>query len=128
MRIVLDKKLIAIAAPALQHGEPVVANFLITNQDRSVGAMLSNEVSKIYLGTGLPADTVHVKFDGTAGQSFGAFTTKGITFELAGDANDYFGKGLSGGKLILYPHKKSIYNPAKNSIAGNVAFFRSHRW
>jgi glutamate synthase (NADPH/NADH) large chain len=120
---VLDKKLITTAAPALKLGEAITATFPITNQDRSVGAMLSNEVSKIYLGTGLPTDTIHVKFEGTAGQSFGAFTAKGISFELEGDANDYFGKGLSGGKLILYPNKKSTYNPARNIIVGNVAFF-----
>ena len=85
--------------------------------------MLSNEISKIYLGPGLPADTVHVKFAGTAGQSFGAFVTGGVTFELEGDANDYFGKGLSGGKLILYPSAAATFNPSKNIIVGNVAFF-----
>lgn len=120
---VLDKKLIKAAESALKDVNAVKASFTITNQDRAVGAMLSNEVSKIYLGPGLPKDTIHYHFTGTAGQSFGAFTTGGITFELEGDANDYFGKGLSGGKLILYPHKKSTYNPAKNIIVGNVAFF-----
>jgi glutamate synthase (NADPH/NADH) large chain len=120
---VLDKKLIKAAESALKDVNPVKASFTITNQDRAVGAMLSNEVSKIYLGPGLPKDTIQYHFTGTAGQSFGAFTTGGITFELEGDANDYFGKGLSGGKLILYPHKKSTYNPAKNIIVGNVAFF-----
>jgi glutamate synthase (NADPH/NADH) large chain len=88
-----------------------------------VGAMLSNEISKIYLGPGLPADTVQMKFTGTAGQSFGAFVTGGVTFELEGDANDYFGKGLSGGKLILYPSATATFNPSKNIIVGNVAFF-----
>ncbi|UXE65766.1 MAG: glutamate synthase large subunit [Chryseotalea sp. WA131a] len=120
---VLDKKLIKAAESALKDVNPVKASFTISNQDRAVGAMLSNEVSKIYLGPGLPKDTINYHFTGTAGQSFGAFTTGGITFELEGDANDYFGKGLSGGKLILYPHKKSTYNPAKNIIVGNVAFF-----
>jgi glutamate synthase (NADPH/NADH) large chain len=120
---VLDKKLIQLAAPALKDVEPVRGEFKITNQDRSVGAMLSNEISKIFLGPGLPKDSVHVKFNGTAGQSFGAFTTGGVTFELEGDANDYFGKGLSGGKLILYPEKKITFNPSKNIIVGNVAFF-----
>jgi glutamate synthase (NADPH) large chain len=85
--------------------------------------MLSNEISKIYLGPGLPKDTVHIKFNGTAGQSFGAFVTGGVTFELEGDANDYFGKGLSGGQLILYPPAKANFNPARNIIVGNVAFF-----
>ena len=120
---VLDKKLIKAAESALKDVNPVKASFTISNQDRAVGAMLSNEVSKIYLGPGLPKDTIQYHFTGTAGQSFGAFTTGGITFELEGDANDYFGKGLSGGKLILYPNKKSTYNPAKNIIVGNVAFF-----
>jgi glutamate synthase (NADPH/NADH) large chain len=120
---VLDKKLIQLAQPTLKNVEPVKGEFRISNQDRSVGAMLSNEISKIYLGPGLPKDSVHVKFTGTAGQSFGAFTTGGVTFELEGDANDYFGKGLSGGKLILYPEKKITFNPSKNIIVGNVAFF-----
>ena len=120
---VLDKKLIQLAEPALKNVDAVNGEFKITNQDRSVGAMLSNEISKIFLGPGLPEDSIHVKFNGTAGQSFGAFTTGGVTFELEGDANDYFGKGLSGGKLILYPEKKITFNPSKNIIVGNVAFF-----
>jgi len=120
---VLDKKLIRLAQPALKEVMPVTGEFVITNQDRSVGAMLSNEISKIFLGPGLPADTIHIKFKGTAGQSFGAFTTGGVTFELEGDANDYFGKGLSGGRLILYPDQKIAFNPSKNMIVGNVAFF-----
>jgi glutamate synthase (NADPH/NADH) large chain len=120
---VMDRKLIEIARPALEHGEAVKNNFRITNQDRAVGTMLSNELSKVYRDSGLPADSIHFTFKGTAGQSFGAFTSKGMTFELEGEANDYFGKGLSGGKLILYPPKNITYNPAKNIIAGNTAFF-----
>lgn len=120
---VMDRKLITLAKPALKDATHVQGEFKITNQDRAVGAMLSNEISKIYLGPGLPEDTVHVKFTGTAGQSFGAFTTGGVTFELEGDANDYFGKGLSGGKLILYPSPQATFNSSKNSITGNVAFF-----
>ncbi len=120
---VMDRKLITLVKLALKDATPVQGEFKITNQDRAVGAMLSNEISKIYLGPGLPEDTVHVKFTGTAGQSFGAFTTGGVTFELEGDANDYFGKGLSGGKLILYPSPQATFNSSKNSIAGNVAFF-----
>lgn len=120
---VLDRKLIELAQPALKNATPVIGEFKITNQDRAVGTMLSNEISKIYLGPGLPEDTIHLKFNGTAGQSFGAFVTGGVTFELEGDANDYFGKGLSGGKLILYPSPKATFNSSKNSIAGNVAFF-----
>ncbi|HMR56053.1 MAG TPA: glutamate synthase subunit alpha, partial [Cyclobacteriaceae bacterium] len=120
---VLDRKLIKLAKPALTKAERVQGEFVITNQDRAVGAMLSNEISKIYLGPGLPADTVQIKFNGTAGQSFGAFVTGGVTFELEGDANDYFGKGLSGGKMILYPSTTATFNPSKNIIVGNVAFF-----
>jgi glutamate synthase (NADPH/NADH) large chain len=120
---VLDRTLIKTAESALKSGKAVQAEFTIANQDRGVGAMLSNEVSKVYKGEGLPADTIHFKFTGTAGQSFGAFAAKGLTFELEGDANDYFGKGLSGGKLILYPDKSITYNPSKNIIVGNVAFF-----
>jgi len=120
---VLDRKLIAKAQVSLTNVEVVQDSFTISNQDRAVGAMLSNEISKIYGGPGLPKDTIQYKFTGTAGQSFGAFTTGGVTFELEGDANDYFGKGLSGGKLILYPNRKSTYNAAKNIIVGNVAFF-----
>ncbi|MBS1558124.1 MAG: glutamate synthase large subunit [Bacteroidetes bacterium] len=120
---VLDTELIKLAKPALQQAENVKGEFNITNQNRSVGAMLSHEISKIYRGSGLPKDTIHIKFHGTAGQSFGAFTVGGVTFELVGDANDYFGKGLSGGTLILYPHPSSQFNPSKNMIVGNVAFF-----
>jgi len=119
----LDHELIQLAQPALQTGESVKGQFDISNQHRAVGTMLSNEVSKVYKGQGMREDTVHYKFTGTAGQSFGAFMAAGVTFELEGDANDYFGKGLSGGKLILYPHRNSQFNPAKNIVVGNVAFF-----
>jgi glutamate synthase (NADPH/NADH) large chain len=120
---VLDRTLINLAKPALEHSEAVQGNFLITNQNRSVGTMLSNEISKVYRGVGLPTDTINFKFTGTAGQSFGAFAAPGIKFELEGDANDYFGKGLSGAKLILYPAKNITYNASKNIIVGNTAFF-----
>jgi glutamate synthase (NADPH/NADH) large chain len=120
---VLDRQLIRESSPALEQAMAVKKTFNISNQDRSVGAMLSNEVSKKYKGEGLPEDTIHVQFRGTAGQSFGAFVTRGITFKLEGDANDYVGKGLSGGRLIVYPPAASTFNPSKNSIIGNVAFF-----
>jgi glutamate synthase (NADPH/NADH) large chain len=120
---VLDRTLIKVAQPALHANENVQGVFKITNQDRAVGAMLSNEVSNLYKGAGLPEGKIHYRFKGTAGQSFGAFVAPGITFELEGDANDYFGKGLSGGKLVLYPDRTITYNPAKNIIVGNVAFF-----
>jgi glutamate synthase (NADPH/NADH) large chain len=88
-----------------------------------VGAMLSNEISKIYGSPGLPEDTINFKFTGSAGQTFGGFLTKGVNFELEGEANDYFGKGLSGGKLIVYPSRNAKFVPEENIIIGNVAFY-----
>lgn len=123
IEIVLDRELIRKAKAALQNVESVEQSFIISNQDRSVGAMLSNEVSKTFLAPGLPKGTVHYMFKGTAGQSFGAFSAAGLRFELEGDANDYFGKGLSGAQLILYPSKQATYNPSENIIVGNVAFY-----
>jgi glutamate synthase (NADPH) large chain len=120
---VLDWKLLAAAKPALENQEKVKASFAIKNTDRTVGTILSNEITKKYRAEGLPADTIHFKFTGTAGQSFGAFNTKGVTLELEGDANDYFGKGLSGARLIIYPHKTATYTPEENIIIGNVAFY-----
>jgi glutamate synthase (NADPH/NADH) large chain len=120
---VLDWSLISKAKPALENADPVSGEFLIRNVNRAVGTMLSNEISKVYLGKGLPEGTIHYKFKGSAGQSFGAFAAPGLRFELEGDANDYFGKGLSGGQLILYPDKRSKFDPSDNIIAGNVAFY-----
>ncbi|MFZ4770297.1 MAG: glutamate synthase-related protein, partial [Ferruginibacter sp.] len=120
---VLDWKLLKAAEPALMKQEKITASFDIKNTDRTTGTILSNEISKIYKSAGLPDDTIHFKFNGTAGQSFGAFNTKGITLELEGDANDYFGKGLSGAKLIIYPSKNASFVPEENIIIGNVAFY-----
>lgn len=120
---ILDRKLIEAAQPALINGTPVKAEFETINTDRSVGAMLSNEVSKVYGGTGLPDGTIHYKLKGSCGNSFGVFTAKGILFEIEGEANDYFGKGLSGGKLVIYPPKTSTIIPHENMIIGNVAFY-----
>ncbi|GHN01454.1 glutamate synthase [Cytophagales bacterium WSM2-2] len=120
---VLDHKLIGKAQAAFSQVEPVSGSFTISNQDRATGTMLSGRISKKFLAQGLPDDTIHYKFTGTAGQSFGAFAAKGLTFELEGDANDYLGKGLSGAKLILYPPQASQFNSAKNMITGNVAFY-----
>ena len=120
---VLDWKLLNAAQPAIEHQQKINASFNIKNTDRTVGTILSNEITKKYKGDGLPEDTIGFKFTGTAGQSFGAFNTKGITLELEGDANDYFGKGLSGAKLIIYPPKNASYVPEENSIIGNVAFY-----
>lgn len=120
---VLDWKLLEKAKPAIDNKERVFAEFDIKNTDRTAGTILSNEITKKYKGEGLPEDTIHFKFNGTAGQSFGAFNTKGVTLELEGDANDYFGKGLSGARLIVYPHKEATYTPEDNIIIGNVAFY-----
>ncbi|MGC4102494.1 glutamate synthase large subunit [Ferruginibacter sp.] len=120
---VLDWKLLEAAKPALEKQQKVTASFDIKNTDRTAGTILSNEITKIYKAAGLPEETIHFKFTGTAGQSFGAFNTKGVTLELEGDANDYFGKGLSGAKLIVYPSKDAGFVPEENSIIGNVAFY-----
>lgn len=119
---VLDRKLIDVAAPALYQGKQVDAEFDIINTDRSTGTMLSNEISKIYKDQGLP-QPMNVKFNGSAGQSFGAFLAKGVNFEVEGDANDYWGKGLSGGTIVLYPNSKSNIVPEDNIIVGNVCFY-----
>jgi glutamate synthase (NADPH/NADH) large chain len=120
---VLDWKLLEAAKPAIKSKEKVRATFDIKNTDRTAGTILSNEITKVYKDAGLPEDTIHYKFNGTAGQSFGAFNTNGVTFELEGDANDYFGKGLSGARLIVYPPKQASYIPEDNIIIGNVAFY-----
>ena len=120
---ILDRKFIEDAQPALSNGTAVKAEYSIINTDRSVGAMLSNEVSKLYGGDGLPEGTIHLKLNGSCGQSFAVFTTKGILFEVEGEANDYFGKGLSGGKIVIYPPKQSTIIAADNIIIGNVAFY-----
>lgn len=114
--------LLDLCQPALERGETVKATLPICNINRVVGTILGNEISKRYWD-GLPDGTIHLHFQGTAGQSFGAFVPKGVTLELEGDANDYLGKGLSGGKIILYPPKNSTFIPAENIIAGNVAFY-----
>lgn len=120
---VLDWKLLSVAQSAFKDGKMVRAQFNVQNTDRSIGALLSNEISKRFNGEGLSEDKIHFKFLGSAGQSFGAFTTSGLTFELEGEANDYFGKGLCGGKLIVYPDKDSSFKPEDNILIGNVAFY-----
>lgn len=123
MDSILDWKLLEAAKPALENKEKVYASFPIINTDRTAGTVLSNEITKKYKAAGLPDNTIHYKFNGTAGQSFGAFNTKGVTLEIEGDANDYFGKGLSGARLIIYPPKNASFVPEENSIIGNVAFY-----
>ena len=120
---VLDWKLLEAAIPALEEMQSVQGEFRLINTNRSVGTLLSNEVSKKFGGPGLPQGTVHFKFKGSAGQSFAAFGARGLRFELEGEANDYFGKGLSGSELIVYPHRVATFVPEDNMIIGNVAFY-----
>jgi glutamate synthase (ferredoxin) len=115
--------LIPLCKPALDRGERVEAELPIRNVNRVVGTTLGSEVTRRYGGAGLPEDTINLHFRGSAGQSFGAFIPKGITLTLEGDANDYIGKGLSGGKIVLYPPRESTFLAEENVIAGNVAFY-----
>ncbi len=120
----LDRQtLLEICRPALDRREPVEARLSIRNTNRTVGAILGSEVTRRYGGEGLPEDTVRLYFEGSAGQSFGAFVPPGITMILEGDANDYFGKGLSGGRLIAFPPAGSDFVPEENIIVGNVSFY-----
>jgi glutamate synthase (NADPH/NADH) large chain len=119
----LDLKLMGQASPALERGERVVIETPVRNVDRTVGAMLSGEVARRYGHAGLPDGTLHVKLRGTAGQSFGAWLAKGVTLELAGEANDYVGKGLSGGTIVVYPPAESRVTPEENIIVGNTVLY-----
>ncbi len=116
-------RLLDICKPAIERGEKVKAELPIININRVVGTIVGSEITKKHGPNGLPEDTVHLKFHGSAGQSFGAFIPKGMTQELEGDANDYFGKGLSGGRLIVYPPQGSTFLPRENIIIGNVAIY-----
>lgn len=120
---VLDIRLIDAAQPALKSSRAVTIDSKIENTDRAAGAMLSGEVCRLYGEEGLPEETLHYRFDGIAGQSFGAFLAKGITFELRGMANDYVGKGISGGTIIIYPDEKASLAAEDNIIIGNTAFY-----
>ncbi|CAN7231941.1 glutamate synthase large subunit [Pararhizobium sp. LjRoot235] len=120
---ILDRKLIAAAQPALESKTPVSIEVDIRNVDRSAGAMLSGEVAKRYRHKGLKDDTISVKLRGTAGQSFAAFLARGITFELIGDGNDYVGKGLSGGRIVVRPPETSKIVAAKSIIVGNTVLY-----
>ena len=119
----LDNELIRIARPALEHGEPVRAQLQVRNVNRTVGTMLGHEVTKRYAGVGLPPDTIDLTFIGSAGQSFGAFLPRGVTLRLEGDANDYVGKGLSGGRLVIRPHRSATFAAHEQIIAGNVVCY-----
>ena len=123
LRKVLDRKLIRYADLSIEYGAPINSNFDIKNTDRAVGTMLSSEISKKYGEEALPDDTINFRFRGSAGQSFGAFSVKGISFTLEGDANDYYGKGLCGAKLIVVPDRNVTFNEKDNIIIGNVALY-----
>jgi glutamate synthase (NADPH/NADH) large chain len=120
---ILDRKLIAQAKDAIERGTKVQIESKIGNTDRTAGAMLSGEIAKRYGHDGLPADTIHVSLTGTAGQSFGAWLTRGVTFELEGDANDYVGKGLSGGCIIIRPPADGGFKPEESIIVGNTVLY-----
>ena len=119
----LDNELIRLAQPALESGKKVFIEHEIINTNRVVGTMLSNEVAKKWKAEMLPDDTINIKLTGSAGQSLGAWLAKGVTLTVEGDANDYVGKGLSGGKIIIYPPKQSSFKAEENIIAGNVILY-----
>jgi glutamate synthase (NADPH/NADH) large chain len=119
----LDNRLIELARPALERGEKVAIETPIRNINRTVGTMLSYEIAKRYGHEGLPDDTIHIRFAGSAGQSFGAFLAKGVTLDLLGDTNDYCGKGLSGGRISVQPSPKFRGEPTENIITGNVVLY-----
>jgi glutamate synthase (ferredoxin) len=118
-----NRVLLPLCEPALLRGEPVQATLPIRNADRTVGTLLGSEITRRYGADGLPEDTIQLRFQGSAGQSFGAFIPRGITLIVEGDANDYIGKGLSGGKIIVYPPSGTTFAPEENIIIGNVAFY-----
>jgi glutamate synthase (NADPH/NADH) large chain len=119
----LDHQLIAAAAAAIEQKTPVRLEYKIRNAHRSVGAMLSGIVARRYGHAGLPEDTIHVAFEGTAGQSFGAFLAHGVSFELQGATNDYVGKGLSGGRIVVYPDPECPAKPDENIVIGNTVMY-----
>ncbi len=119
----LDHQLIAKAKPALESKTAVTSKFAIRNVHRTVGAMLGGEIARKYGSAGLPDGTIHFRFEGSAGQSFGAFVPTGVTLELEGDTNDYLGKGLSGGRIIAYPPKTSSFLPEESILVGNVVLY-----
>ena len=123
LELALDHQLIAAAKPALEKQTPVTASFAIRNVHRTVGAMLGGEIARRYGSKGLPEETIKFNFEGSAGQSFGAFLPAGVTLRLEGEANDYVGKGLSGGRIVVYPSKKSGFVPEESIIVGNVVLY-----
>jgi glutamate synthase domain-containing protein 2/glutamate synthase domain-containing protein 1/glutamate synthase domain-containing protein 3 len=119
----LDNQLIETCKPAIEHGTPVEAEFAIRNVNRTVCTMLSAEISRRHGAAGLPPETVKLNFSGSAGQSFGAFMAPGIAVTLEGDANDYFGKGISGGRIVVFPPRTATFVPEDNIIVGNVSLY-----
>ncbi len=120
---VLDHQLIELARPALEQRQPVYHELPISNANLATGTLLGSRLTRLHGGEGLPDNTIHFKFNGSAGQSFGAFLPRGVTLTLAGDANDYIGKGLSGGRLIVFPPEGSTFAPEENILVGNVALY-----
>ncbi len=123
LQTALDHDLITAAAPAIESGQPVRLERKVRNVDRTVGAMLSGEVARRHGHAGLPEDTIVVRFEGTAGQSFGAFLARGVSLELTGDSNDYVGKGLSGGRVVVRQPKPTRREPTENIIVGNTVLY-----
>ena len=119
----IDHQLIALSEPALKHNAPVEINLPIRNSNRTVGAMLSGRIAKAYGEDGLPPEMIRINFTGSAGQSFGAFLAPGVAMKLEGDTNDYMGKGMSGGMIVVKPHPDSTFVPEENIIIGNVAMY-----
>jgi glutamate synthase (NADPH/NADH) large chain len=119
----MDHDLIAAAQPSIENGQPVRLERKVRNVDRTIGAMLSGEIARRHGHAGLPEDTISVKFTGTAGQSFGAFLARGVSIELTGDANDYVGKGLSGGRIVVKPPQGLKREPTENIIVGNTVLY-----
>ncbi|MFL6353511.1 MAG: glutamate synthase large subunit, partial [Bryobacteraceae bacterium] len=119
----LDHSLMKLAKNAIEKGAPTEFSMPIQNVHRTVGAMLSGEIARTHGSKGLPEDTVRINFSGSAGQSFGAFLVRGVSLVLEGDANDYVGKGLSGGKIIVFPPRRSIFEPEQNILIGNTVLY-----
>ncbi|NKB80428.1 MAG: glutamate synthase large subunit [Nitrospirales bacterium] len=120
---ILDNQLIELCQPAIQKGTPVSLDLSVRNVNRTVGTMLSSHIARKYGVEGLPPDTIQIKFSGSAGQSFGAFLSRGVTMTLEGESNDYLGKGLSGGKIIVFPPKASLFVPEETILVGNTSLY-----
>jgi glutamate synthase (NADPH/NADH) large chain/glutamate synthase (ferredoxin) len=120
---VLDNNLLELCKPAIERGEKVILNLPIRNVNRTTGTLLSSRIAKTHGPNGLPEDTISIKFTGSAGQSFGAFLVKGVTLTLEGESNDYIGKGLSGGKIIVFPPKDVLFVPEETILIGNTSLY-----